>query len=533
MKNNNYLNIPEFLWRWRLAFFSVLALALFYGLIIRLVHGNGAWLYVDHVAETNIYWGDDAYRWFLARSAWINPDIYWFNFSLPVWVFLDGGVAALSQSDLLHARYIKAILAAFSIFLIYRTCLKLSLARWSALCATILLAVMPLYFFVGMSFYGESWLLVLVTVSIYCHVFDHKKLFLLSTAIMPLVRPEGFFLVLVFSILSLYQRKWRELVALLSLGFIFFISIFIFSDIDAFIGWRVEALKIYQKHGMSYGWTPISAGFFEIFPAPLFIAAIIGMFMPKGRFLFGFYLGAALVICYWLFTVSDNRALIEPRYFVATLPIFTLAFAVFLDALPSFVWLKKWHGRAWQWIAMTLGVAVLFCHFYSLTVVRMAVMAGLRDQSLLAYLTDWEHGGKFASLSLEEKAYYEEYADVATRMLQMNPDIKTLYVGNIQAFYFLNPDRIPSDVRVVFSTLTRRGFTGVISENRAAGYFAEPPYYGYFNLTDPTYERYKILYLDSFPEAIAYPYHWRVGGSRANGPNDIYLFGGHLVGMQE
>ncbi|HEX4937763.1 MAG TPA: hypothetical protein VFX11_03755, partial [Candidatus Kapabacteria bacterium] len=378
MKNERFQVFLDYIWRWRAAIFSVLALSSFYGVIISLVHGDGAWIYVDHVAETNVYWGDDAYRWFLARSAWIKPDIYWFNFSLPAWVFLDGVVATLSQGDLLSARYIKAMLSAFSVFLVYRTCLGLQLARWSALGAALLLAVMPLYFFVGMSFYGESWLLVLVAASAFCHVYGHKRLFLLATAVMPLVRPEGIFFVLVFSAIFLYQRKWRELAALLSFGFVFFISIFIFSDIDSFLGWRVEAAKIYQKQGMSYGWTPISAGFFDIFPAPLFVFSLIGMFMPKGRSLRGFYFGVALVVGHWIYTVSGNRGLIEPRYFVATMPVFMLAFAVFLDGLPAVSWLGRWHGRAWQAVAATLAVAVLLCHLYSLTVVRMAVVAGLR-----------------------------------------------------------------------------------------------------------------------------------------------------------
>lgn len=532
MNTINYPAIQERLRHWRVPAFFLLALAFFYGFIISHVHGNGAWLYVDHVAETNIYWGDDAYRWFLARSAWINPDVYWFNFSLPAWVLLDGSVAALGQGDLLHARYIKAMLTAVSVFLVYRTCLTAGVARWSALGAAILLAIMPLYFLVGMSFYGESWLLVLVAVAMYCQVHGHRRLLLVSLAVMPLVRPEGIFWVLVFSSSAIFQGRWKELAVLILPGFLFFISIFIFSDIGAFIRWRVEAMAIYQGHGMSYGWTPISAGFFEIFPAPLLLAAVIGMFLSKSRGLRGFYVGAALAAGYWLFTVTDNRALVEPRYFVATMPVLSVALAVFLDGLPSVSWLGRLHARAWQAVAVAMGVAVLLCYFYSLTVVRMAVTAGLQDQRVLQYLADWQQGGKFASLSVEEKAYYEEYADVAMRMLQMNPDIKTLYVGNVQAFYFLDPGRIPSDVRVVFSTLTRGGFAGVISDDRAAGYFAEPPYFGYFNLTDPTLERDKILYLDSFPEAMAYPYHWRVGGSRANGPNDIYLFGGHLVGSQ-
>lgn len=521
------------MWSRRYALCFVLTLALSYGFIINLLRGDGAWLYVDYVAKSSVYWGDDAYRWFLARSAWINPDVYWFNFALPVWAFLEGIVVALSRSDLLHARYIKALLTAISVFLIYRTCLKLELNRWAALCAVFLLATMPLYFFVGMSFYGESWLLVLVTVSIYCHAHGHKNLFLLMISLLPLVRPEGLLFVLVFSATQLYQKKWRELVVLLSVGTAFFISIFIFSDASSFFGWRIESQKIYQKQGFAYGWTPGNASFFEIFPLPLLIPTLIGMCMAKGRSLLGFYLGAVLVVGYWVVTVSGNRALIEPRYFAAIMPVLMLAFAVFLDGLLTLFGLKKWPARVTRGVATASVISVFLCNFYSLTVVRMVTLEGLRDGRLLTYLADWDQGGKFFSLSLEEKAYYREYADVATRMLQMNPDIKTLYIGNVQTFYFLDPHRIPKDVRVVFAVHIRRNFIGVLPENETAGYFSAPPYYGYFNMTNPTYERYKILYLDDFPDYEDYPYRWRVGGSRLAGPNDIYLFGGHFLGMKK
>lgn len=534
MKNGGFIffEFSRRLWKWRLALSVTLALSVFYGLVIGVIHGHGAWVYVDYVSKNNIYWGDDAYRWFLARSAWINPDVYWFNFSLPAWTFLDGIVASVSRGDLLHARYIKAVLTAFSVFLTYSICLRLRLGQWAALSAAFLLATMPLYFLVGMSFYGESWLLLLVTAAMYCHVYGLKKLFLLATGVMPLIRPEGVAFVIVFSLLLIYERKWKELLFMVSFGAIFFFSIFIFSDIDSFWSWRTEAQKIYQKQGMSYGWTPGSAGFFEIFPLPLLIPSLLGMLIPKGRPLLGFYVGAVLIIGHWVTTVSGNRALIEPRYFVATMPVMMLAFAVFLNELPSLLEFKKWPARVGRWAMMTLVVAVFYCNFYSLTVVRMVAMEGFRDGRLFAYLKDWDRGGKFFSLSLEEKSYYQEYADVVTRMLQMNPDIKTLYVGKIQVFYFLDPHRIPKDVRVVFAVQIRRNFSGILPKNETAGYFSSPPYYGYFNMTDPTYERYKILYLDNFPDYENYPYRWRVGGNRLEGPNDIYLFGGHFLGMK-
>lgn len=519
-----------FLSREKWTLLSILAMAFFYGLIISVIRGNGEWIYVDEVGKNNFYWGDDAYRWFIARSAWIKPEVYWFNFTLPAWVFLEGILVTLSHNDLLHARYIKAVLTAISVVLVYKTSIKLGVARWASVAGAFLLATMPLYIFMGMSFYGESWLAFLITVSMYCYVHEHKKLFLIIVAIMPLVRPEGLFFVMGFTAIFLYQRKWRYIPVLFFIGGTFFVSIFIFSEPLAFLEWRTEASKVYQAQGKFYGWG--GRDLFDVFAFPLAIPALIGMLMPRSKLLYGFYIGLLLVIYKWGVDFSENKAFFESRYFSPVMPIVILGFVIFLDNVYDGFKKNAFALKQVRFLLFALAALVFFFHIYSLTTLRTAFLDGIKNGAPFRYLsTNWEKGGRLYGLSLEEKAYFKEYADVVLKMLRLNPDIKTLLVGNIQVFYFLEPRLIPDHVRVVFSPFARSHLKDIFTETKASGYFSEPPYYGYFNLTNPTYEKDKILYLDHFSYAD-YPYQWRVGGSKMAGPNDIFLFGGHFLGMK-
>ncbi|MCC2636548.1 MAG: hypothetical protein K0Q68_267 [Moraxellaceae bacterium] len=527
---NRISSFLQFLWRERRTWLAIFVLAFLYGYVIGVIRGSGEWLYVDEVGGNNFFWGDDAYRWFLARSAWIKPDAYWFNFALPVWLFLEGVLVTLSQNDLLHARYIKAVLTAVSVILVYRTCIRLGLARWAASAGAFLLATMPLYVFMGMSFYGESWLAFLMTASMYCYVHGHKKWFLLIVSVMPLVRPESILLILTFSAIYLHQRNWRYVVALLSCGGIFFLSIFAFSEPAAFFGWRAEASRVYQAQGEFYGWG--GRNLLDVFAVPLVIPALIGMATQKVRPLYGFCIGALLFVLIRTILYSSNIGFFESRYYSPLMPIVIVGFVGFISSVHDLIEKNGFFGRSPYFPLVTLVVLVFGCHFYSLTTLRTALVLGIEHGTPFRHLsTNWEEGGKLYGLSLEEKAYFREYADVAVKMLTMNPDIKVLVVGNIQVFYFLDPELIPTHVRVVFSPFARPHLKDIFTASQASGYFAEPPFYGYFNLTDPTYEKDKILYLDYFPYAD-YPYKWRIGGSRMSGPNDIFLFGGHFLGMK-
>lgn len=505
-----------------------IALALLYAAVISVLRGNGEWPYVDFISYRSIFWGDDAYRWFLARSAWINSDIYWFNFSLPAWVLLDGTVASLSHQDLLHARWIKSGLTAFSVFCVYQTCLNLNVSRVAAFFGGLLLSCMPLYFMVGMSFYGESWQIVLVSLAMLLYSSQYRKTALLVVAAMPLVHPEGLYFVIVLALLALRDRIWFEAVAPISFGFLYFLLLISISpDLHAFFQWRIDAAKMYKTQGQFYGWGGINM--FQVFFIPWLVASVLGTTRARARPLIGFYVGSFLAIAGSLKSIFENNAFFEPRYYTPMMPALMIGFSVFVDEVKEGSF-GCWARKRWKPIATLMMVSTLAFQLGTLSVLKKAIVMGLKDaMNPFEYLsTDPAKGGRLYGLSVTEKEKLKEYAKVVEEMLQANPDIRTLIVNNVLIFYFLDPRTVPASVNVVIPIFNRSQMARFMRGDEAAGYFAEAPYFAHFNLNDPRSERYKILYLDSFP-LPNYPFHWRVGGSRFAGANDIYLFGGHML----
>ncbi|WP_156497234.1 hypothetical protein, partial [Alcanivorax sp. HI0083] len=116
--------------------FLVVSLIAFYCGIAWLARGEYQWWYIDFVADANVYWGDDSYRYFLAKTAFRNPDVYWFNFVLPLAVFFDGVLTTISNESLYYSRALKSFPLVLSVFLVYFTCLKLDVKRvWAFLSA--------------------------------------------------------------------------------------------------------------------------------------------------------------------------------------------------------------------------------------------------------------------------------------------------------------------------------------------------------------------------------------------------------------
>src|SRR5690554_144184 len=77
-------------------------------------YGEKRWI-LDHVVGFNVFYGDDAYRYFLARSAWSKIELYAYNFMLPVNLALERVVLTLAQESLFYSRAIHGILAAISL----------------------------------------------------------------------------------------------------------------------------------------------------------------------------------------------------------------------------------------------------------------------------------------------------------------------------------------------------------------------------------------------------------------------------------
>lgn len=501
---------------------AAVALFIFYAVLSYLSRGNNAWWYIDFVAEGNVLWGDDAYRYFIARSAWINSDVYWFNFTLPVAVAADGILTTLASGQLLYARWLKSALTVVSVFLVYQTCIRLQLSKHASVISATLLALMPLYFFVSISFFGESWLAVLISAALYFHVGRKENIAAALVSLMPLVRPEGIFFVAAYSVFAAARRSWLTAVLpLVAGGIYFFMIILIGPGLEAYSGWRFEMMKIYEGAQNWYG-GPLSR-LSKVFFLPWLALALFGLCLRHASIMRPFLLAGLAVIAMIVGSVVLKTANFEPRYLAPIMPILAVGFALAMDRARVYLLSRRQEKLAIGFV-IAISVSTLVAQFFSVYVFdhirQYYIDNGELPREVLAQPSSM--GTYFKGLSGAEIDSYREFAGVVTEMMQANPGIKTLVVSNFLVFYFLDPEKIPSDVRVVFAIFGRGRLDSIVGQDKTAGYFASEPFYGEFALSPPVSEKNLLLYLDRIP-AGDYPYHWRVGD------NDIFLFNGKLL----
>lgn len=499
-----------------------LALLAFYFLLGYLSRGESAWWHIDFVAEGNIYWGDDAYRYFIARSAWVNPDVYWFNFTLPVAVFADGILTTLAHGHLLYARWLKALVTVVSVVLVYRTCIQLQLSRYLALASAVLLALMPLYFFVSMSFFGESWLALLVALALYLHSSGKDSAAALTVSLMPLVRPEGIFFVLAYCGFWLVRKNWRVAALTVGAGAIYFFLIMTAGPgLGAYSGWRFDMMQVYEGAQNWYG-GPLSR-FTKVFFIPWLILASVGLGLKKARLLWPFGGAVFALVTLIFFSVLWRTANFEPRYLAPVMPVLAVGFAVFLDWTKEYFESLRMKGAGLALVAIVV-FSTFVAQFFSIYVFD-EIRRYYKENGALPHEVvekPLAMSTYFKGLTASDLDKYREFAGVVTDMLKVNPEIKTLVVSDFLVFYFLDPKQISPDVRVVFAIFGRGRLDAILGPDKTAGYFASRPFFGRFSMEAPRKGADLMLYLDQIPMGN-YPYHWRVG------THDIFLFSGTLL----
>lgn len=501
--------------------FAGLALFALYSLLSYLSRGPESWWFIDFVAEGNIYWGDDAYRFFLARSAWHNPDAWWFNFTLPVALLGDAIVTTISGNQLLLARFIKAALTVLAVGFVYLSCLRLGLRRHMAFLGAGLLALMPLYFFVSMSFFAEAWLGLLIPAALWAHLSGRKLLACTLVALLPLVRIEGIFFVATVGLVALQQRDWRSLTVLLAPGAFYGLLVMAGPGLMPWSGWRFEMMKVYAAAGDWYG--GVFPRIFKVFFLPWLLMAIIGLWLSRAGPVAAYAAGTVLMVVFVVVSALLEAANFEPRYLSPVMPVLAVGGAVFLDRAEAAV--RRSTGRAAAVFALlVLAGSSLVAQFFSLYVFdhlrTNAFQHGRLPEAVRK--APLALGTYFRRFDREQLDAYREYAAVVTRMLEKNPGIDTVVVSDFVVFYFLEPDRIPRHVRVVFALFGRGRLEPILGTGQTAGYFAHPPFFARFSYQAPWQDRGLMLYLDQIPMA-AYPYHWNVRGRH------IYLFAGQQM----
>lgn len=511
--------IVRFLKKHFLEVFVFTLLFCFYSYLSFLSRGGDEWWLIDFAAKGNVLWGDDAYRYFVVRSAWLSADVYWFNFVLPAQVLLDGIVSSVANGNLFFARIIKALILTGSVWLTYGTCLNLGVRKSVALASSLVLGLLPLYFFVGLSFFGESWFLFFFALSMYFHSLQKNKCSQLAASVLPLIRVEGLIVVLGISLLGAVKRDKYQTFIPVALGGLYFLSIItIGPGLNSFTSWRAPMSEVYSATGRWYG-GDLSL-FWDANPWVWYCLSVLGAAIFLLKKMPAYVIGSALIAVAFIIMAYLKVINFEPRYLTQAMPILPVGLAVLFE------WALKRFDRSVYGAFMDVILSLLFFTFFIFNVNTIYVFStistyfsnnGSLPKEVIA--APFELSTYFKKLSKDEINNFRELATVTHGMLSARNDIDTLVVSNFLLYYFLDPHLIPPNTKAVFPLFGRRTLDRVLGKNRTGGYFSAPPYYQEFTLSEPKDGVPLLLYIDEF-SLEGYPYHWEVEG------NDIYLFGG-------
>src|SRR5699024_978690 len=120
--------------------------------------GSEKWWIIDFVDDHDVFFGDDAYRFFLMRSIWINSDIWHYNFVLPMQLIFDGLLVYLAEGSIYVSRVLRALVSVFFIYIFYLALLKTHKSKIAIVSGIVIFSLFPRYAFMSLSFYGEAWL---------------------------------------------------------------------------------------------------------------------------------------------------------------------------------------------------------------------------------------------------------------------------------------------------------------------------------------------------------------------------------------
>jgi len=500
---------------WRMPGIAMLWLTLLviYAGLAFLASGGDQWWQLAWAGGFYIFSGDDAYRFFLARAAWLEPGLYNQGFVLPVALLLDGSLAALFQDHLVSTRVVKGAISLFALYLLFRTARLLEVRLAWALLGTILLACMPLYLWTSMSFYGEAWLVVLVCMAGWATASNRSHISACVVALMPLVRPEGIF----WLIPALVQRVWRRdypgAAIMLLPGTLYFVFLLLApGGLDGFFSWRLELRAFLNK--IAFSSDPMA--FFGVVSGLWILVGLLGGLQIRMRQLWPWVIGGYLWVAQLGIAIGVlGKADFESRYVVPALPVLALTFAVGLDWLAA---RTARHAIAARTGLCILLVWIMLVHLQQVTPARL--LLDFRREA-----GEWPH---FQSQSMPTAVFGYYNAEGLDNMAVMarfientliaNPRIDVLVVADTNLFYFLRPDVLPAPVTVGYSASFWPYFKRLLGNEILAVFPGGDQKIAYYSIAPPEFSgKPLLLYVDRMNQPD-YPHSWYRGAHQA------YLF---------
>lgn len=480
-----------------------------------LASGSGDWWAIDWVDHFTIFSGDDAYRFFLARSAWSNPQVYLFNFDLPVDLVLNGIIAAATGGDIFLSRIGHALMAIAGLWFVYRTLRLLDTPAWIAIPSVLLLAAMPLYAMVSLSFYGEAWLTFGVCLCLYAMTAQRIWLLTVLGSLLPLIRPEGIFFTAGIGFYLLLLRDFRRVVALGMPGGVYFLAILLSpGGLEAYQHWRFALIDILNRTGGN----PEPMAMLYTLNMVWYCLALMALFFPRSRALWPLWLGALLWTGFLLLTLVTGNSFYEPRYLLSLTPVFCVGWALFFAQIAD--WWRNGVARA-MCIALFGGLTLYVATDHVLQVDPLAKVNAWRQ--IHGEWPDFEGRDPwrllFFRFTSDEIRQRKEAAQLIEQIVSADPRIDTLVQGDVYLFYFLDPDKLPARVTVAYPAVYWPFLKRMLDGQLMAIHPGEGRHYDYYAITRPdlSTDKPRLIYVEQMHERD-YPYRWQVGA------HEIYLF---------
>ncbi len=451
-------------------------LCAFYVWFVTASTGSANWLVIDFLEMIKVFGVDDAYRFYSAKEAFERGALYSWNYILPLSLLLDGVVVFLAQDSLYVARLLKLLPLLASLCFVYMTLRRLMVREWVALASVILLGLMPVYFMVFMSFYGEGWAALLLSVATWAVLSQRFVAASALVGLSVLARPECFFIVVAFGVFFLYQKRWRALLVLLLPGALYFGWLLLALDaLGHYFEWREVFGQLMSRFGDVRGFYDVR--FLSTFNLFWLLPAILALFLRHLRRYWMLPLSVILLILFFVATAAAGKSFYEARYFVSILPLLAIGFACAVDRMLASTWLSIGGRGGVQVMVLLLLGFILLEHSQQMDAVRMKFGAGER----------WpiQGGGAMLSRPLylndEQMSAPKAMAGAIYKALENYPQIDHVLIYDAPVLYYLDPARIPEKVTVGLAPFVP-GFLG----DNLFSLFPEGRQYGFFEIAPVT-----------------------------------------------
>jgi len=469
---------------------------------------------IDIIDNVTVLNGDDAYRFFLVRSAWQDLSMYAYNYLLPVALVLDGMLSTLLNESLLAMRITHAMVSICALWLVYRSGRHLSISASIMLPACAIMGLLPLYAMVSLSFYGEVWLGLFLCLTTYAFVRKQWSLMAIAASVLPLTRPEGIFFFIPLWFFMASRRQYRAAILMVVPGILYVMFLLGYLDhLSDYSYWRIALRKIYEKIVL----IPDQWAMAKTYSLLWLLPAVIGFLYKPIRTLWPIYTGAALWLLILIVTVKTNQAFYEPRYTYILIPFVGLLWAAAASWFVAYGGAILPSAMARKIFIPLLSLAVIISHASQITglvIIKEREGAFWVAQKILR--GEWDKIFPFhnkADLAAMDSAAARIY-----HLLDRDTQIDQLIVFDFPLYYALSPKRLKPHVKVGYPVVSQ-----LVADMMLKGQvFTQHPggrMFSYFRFNKPRADEPlpRALYVEQMG-GLGYPYVW------TEGLHEIYLF---------